>query len=85
MPTFTITVADHLMEGLAEVVATYNANNGVDLTVTAWLDLHVAELAISRQLAAEVAALQTQAERDFQAATAALKERLLKGDADEPR
>jgi hypothetical protein len=82
MPTYTIDVAEHLQPGLAELVARYNANNGTSLTVLEWLELHVAELAIADRLAAEMSALQAQAERDFQAATAALKDRLVKGDDD---
>src|SRR5438552_2444414 len=66
---------------LAIIVAEYNARNQSSLTLDAWLQLHVREMAIGRDLAAAVAALteqsQRQAEADLNAAAAAEKARLL--------
>ena len=81
MAIHTIDLNDECERRLAVLVAEYNARNQSSLTLGAWLQLHVREMAIGRDLAASVAALteqsQRQAEADLNAAAAAEKARLL--------
>ena len=77
----TIDLSDECERRLAVLLAEYNARNQTSLTLDAWLQLHVREIAIGRDLAASVAVLteqsQRQAEADLNAAAAAEKARLL--------
>ena len=81
MAMHTIDLNAECERRLAILVAEYNARNQSSLTLDAWLQLHIRELAIGRDLAASVAALteqsQRQAEADLNAAAAAEKARLL--------
>jgi len=81
-------MANHTLDLLAErdrrlpnTLADSNARNPISHTLDAWLQPHVREMAIGRDLAASVAALteqsQRQAEADLNAAAAAEKARLL--------
>jgi hypothetical protein len=81
MARHTIDLNDECERRLAVLLAEYNARNQTSLTLDAWLQLHVREIAIGRDLAATVAVLteqsQRQAETDLNAAAAAEKARLL--------
>ena len=81
MASHTIDLNAECERRLAVLVAEYNARNQTVLTLDAWLQLHIRELAIGRDLAASVAALteqsQRQAEADLNAAASAEKARLL--------
>src|SRR5213592_827428 len=77
MANHTIDLSAERERRLAIIVAEYNARNQSSLTLDAWLQLHVREMAIGRDLAASVATLteqsQRQAEADLNAAAAAEK------------
>ncbi len=81
MARHTIDLSDECERRLAVIVAEYNSRNQTSLTLETWLQLHIREVAIGRDLAASVAALteqsQRQAEADLNAAAAAEKARLL--------
>ena len=79
--THTITLNDAMQARMARVVGQHNAAHATELTVTQWLNLHVNELAIAQDLAAEHETLKRQAEDDMAAAMIAVKQRLLAGDA----
>jgi hypothetical protein len=83
MPTFTIELNGRMVTRLNRIVGRYNADNGTDMTLQAWLQLHIREIAIQEDLAAEHAALTKQAEADVSAAVRAAKDRLL-SEADLP-
>jgi hypothetical protein len=65
------------------IVARYNADQGTDLSLQAWLQLHAREVAIQEDLAAEHALLTRQAEADVAAALRAARDRLLNADVSE--
>ena len=79
MPTYLISIPQHLDGGLSFTVSLYNRTHGVSLSTDQWLTQHVEEIAISHDLAAETEKLRAQHEKDFEAAVAALKERLIAG------
>jgi hypothetical protein len=83
MPAFTIELNGHMVTRLNRIVGRYNADNGTGMTLQAWLQLHIREIAIQEDLAAEHAALTKQAEADVAAAVRAAKDRLL-SEADMP-
>jgi hypothetical protein len=68
MPDFTIHVTDKQLPKLQAVVNECNGNSGTTLTVQEWLDLHVKEVCIQRDLAASVQAAHEQTQKDAQAA-----------------
>jgi len=80
MPQFTIAIAEHLIPGLQTVVERYNKDTGSDLSVTAWITLHVQELAVAEQLVAEQTRLQQQSQTDLVAALTAVRDRLIAGE-----
>jgi hypothetical protein len=68
MPTkVTLTISDKALPELNKIVAETNLNQGTALTVAEWLQIHVDELAISRDLAVAVDQLRRQQETDAQA------------------
>jgi hypothetical protein len=73
---YNIAIPDHLVGGLNRLVARYNADTGRDHSVSEWLRLHVLELAMQDELAAERERLALQAQRDVNAALIALRDRL---------
>ena len=77
MPSYIISIPEHIDGGLHFTVSLYNRTHGVSLSTDAWLSQHVQEIAISHDLAAETEKLRAQIEKDFEAAVAAVKERLL--------
>jgi hypothetical protein len=79
MAEYKITVPDHLVSGLNRLVAGYNADVGRDYSVAEWLRLHVLELAMQDELAAERERLTLQAQRDVNAGLEALRDRLGRG------
>ena len=79
--THTITLTDAMQSRMARVVGQHNAAHSTELTVTDWLNLHIRELAISQDLAAEHKAIKEQAEADVTDAMIAVKQRLLAEDA----
>lgn len=79
MPKYTITISDKHAAALAAVVQRYNDNTGQTFTVLEWLTLHVREIAVQDELAAEAALLQKQAEEGLEAALASVRTRLLEG------
>jgi hypothetical protein len=79
---YTITIPDKLVPGLNKIVGRYNAEQGTDLSVAGWLQLHALEIAVGDQLAAEQQRLARQAEADVQAAVVALRDRLTAADSE---
>ena len=77
MPTITLDISDDAKQRLDLVVADYNATNGASLTFDDWLDLHLREMAVQRELATKVEQLKRQTEDDLAAAVNAEKDRLL--------
>lgn len=77
MPQLTIDISDAAQARLDLVVSDYNVANGTDLDLAAYLDLHLRELAVQRELAAKVEQLKRQTEDDLHAAIEAEKQRLL--------
>ncbi len=79
MAVYTIEIPDQLVAPLKTVVERHNANNGVALTVEDYLTLHVKEIAIADDLAAELRALTEKSQKDLQAAGEAARDLLLTG------
>ena len=77
MPTFTLALTDAAVARLQPLVARYNADFGVDLSLQDWITLHLQEIAIGPDLAAKLDQLRQQSEADLTAAVAAEKARLL--------
>ncbi len=80
MPKYTQNVPARLVPGLRRIVGAYNAENGAELTVSEFLQLHVLELAVQQELVAEQQRLTEQAQRDLLAGVAALRDRLIAAD-----
>ncbi len=80
MAKYTQNVPARLVPGLRRIVGQYNADNGSELTVVEWLQLHVLEIAVQDELAAEHKRLTEQAGRDVSAAVVALRDRLVAND-----
>lgn len=76
----TIDLNDAMHARMARIVGQHNAAHGTELTVTQWLNLHIRELAIGQDLAAEHNAIKEQAEADIADAMIAVKQRLLAED-----
>jgi len=76
MATFEIAIPDRLVGGLNKLVGRYNAENGTDWDAARWLREHVLELSMQDELQAEADRLKANAQRDLQAALAALRDRL---------
>ena len=83
MPDFTITIPDKALPALQHQVDLYNGNNGTQLSLRDWLELHALELALQDQFAAAIdtikAQTEAQAQADFDAAIKAERERLITG------
>lgn len=79
MAKYTQDVPATLVGGLRRVVGRYNADNGAELTVVEWLQLHVLEIAVQDELAAEHKRLTEQAQKDVAAGVTALRNRLTAG------
>jgi hypothetical protein len=77
MPRFTLDISEPALAGLQALVARYNADNGVALSVQDWLLLHLKELAVQDQLLESARTLREQADRDADAAFKAERQRLL--------
>ena len=77
MPTFTLALTDPAVARLQPLVARYNADLGVDLSLQDWITLHLQEIAIGPELAAKLDQLRQQSEADLTAAVIAEKARLL--------
>jgi|FLYL01.1.fsa_nt_gi hypothetical protein len=73
----TITISDSLEARLKPLVARYNADTKADLTVAEWVDLHLHELAVQDDLAAELPNLQQQREKAWAEEVAGLRGRLI--------
>lgn len=83
---YSIEIHDDAVPSLLQIVGDYNLAQGTvalaagrtfaPLTIAEWIDLHIREVAAGPDLAAGIAALQEQAERDVNAAAAALSSRL---------
>lgn len=80
MAKYAQSVPVRLVPGLRKVVGQYNADNGTELTVGEWLQLHVLEIAVQDELVAEQKRLTEQAQRDVSAAVIALRDRLTAPD-----
>ena len=76
MAKYTQNVPARLLGGLRKVVGRYNADNGTELTVAEFLQLHVLEIAVQDELQAEQQRLTEQAQRDVAAGLTALRDRL---------
>ena len=79
MAKYTQNVPARLIGGLRKVVGRYNADNGAELTVAEWLQLHVLEIAVQDELQAEHKRLTEQAQSDVAAGLLALRDRLTAG------
>jgi hypothetical protein len=79
MAKYTQNVPARLIGGLRKIVGRYNADNGAELTVAEWLQLHVLEIAVQDELAAEHKRLTEQAQADVTAGVLALRDRLTAG------
>ncbi len=66
MPKFTISLTQATVDKLQTHVQRTNENAGTTLTLQQWMTLNLQELAIAEQLAATVAAIQEQQQRDAQ-------------------
>lgn len=77
MPRITIDVSDGARQRLDLVVADYNATNGTSLAFDEWLELHLRELAVQREMVARIDQLRKQTEDDLHTAIEAEKQRLL--------
>ncbi len=81
MPKFTVTLTTKHLSRLQKVVDTYNANSGQTLTVGAWILLHLKDVVITEDLAANSRAIteahQRDAEAGLSAAVTAERDRLL--------
>ena len=81
MPDFTIAIPDKALPALQRTVDLYNGNNGAQLSLRDWLELHALELALQEQFAAAIDTLkaqtEAQAQADFDAAIKAERQRLL--------
>lgn len=64
MASFTLQIPDTAVPKIQAVVDTFNANNGLALTVRDWLILHIKEIAIQAELAESAEQIQKQAELD---------------------
>jgi hypothetical protein len=76
MAKYTQNVPARLIGGLRRVVGRYNADQGAELTVAEWLQLHVLEIAVQDELGAEQQRLTEQAQKDVAAGVLALRDRL---------
>lgn len=76
MAKYTQNVPARLVGGIRKIVGRYNADNGTELTVAAWLQLHVLELAVQDELIAAQQQLAEQAQKDVAAGMLALRDRL---------
>jgi hypothetical protein len=77
MPEFRITLSDAAVARLQVILAEYNVLHGTDLTLPAWVTLHLRELAVRRELTQAGETVQQQAQADAAAALAAEKDRLM--------
>ncbi len=68
MPKFTIDINARTLARLQAEVDRTNANQGTQLTVQAWIVLHLQEIAIAPDLAAAIDQLRKRHEADAQAA-----------------
>ena len=77
MPRFTIDLTDAAVERLQAVVTRYRENTGQDLTLQAFIHLHLREIATADDLAAQAQELRRQSENALQLAIVATRQRLL--------
>jgi len=85
MPDYTISLTGEQAARLQEIVTEYNHQAKTLLDVAAFLQQHVQEIAIQRDLQDAHNALLKQAEADVAAGVAAVKTRLLQGDKPKPK
>lgn len=83
MPTFELTISDAALEKLQVVVARYNENTGLNLTVKQWAIRHLKEVAIGQELGAAVQEMEKERDEAYQAAVKARFEELLGALGDE--
>ena len=77
MPKFTFDLPSGAVARLQPIVARYNLDYGTDLSLQAWLLLHIKEIAVQHELAAAHQAHEQQAQQDLEAALRAERQRLL--------
>lgn len=77
MPEIPIALSDAAYAGLQIVVTRWNAANDGQLTVEAWVDLHLRELAVQDQIVRASEQLQQQAQELAAASARAERERLV--------
>ncbi len=77
MPQFTITLSPQAVTRLARLVDIYNQNTGQNLTIAAWVTLHLKEIAIQEDVAAVLPVLQKQKQDELALALQAERDRLL--------
>lgn len=77
MPDVTLTISPALATRLATIVQEHNDRTSTSLTIAQWIILHLREVAIAEQLAADGETIQRQSQRDFQAALQAKKNQLM--------
>jgi hypothetical protein len=77
MPELRIALSDGAVARLQVLLAEYNVRNGTDLSLPAWVTLHLRELAVRRELTQAGETIEQQSRADVAAALAAEKERLM--------
>jgi hypothetical protein len=77
MPEFRIILSDAAVARLQVILAEYNVLHGTDLALSAWVTLHLRELAVRRELTQAGETIEQQSRSDVAAALAAEKERLM--------
>lgn len=75
MPNFTITLSPQAVARLQAIVQRYNEQTGQNLTALQFLHLHIKELLVADDLAAEAQALEKQAQQGLQDAIRAARQR----------
>lgn len=74
---FTISLPAKAVGRLQALAQQYNQNTGQNLTAAQWLELHVKELLVAEELAAEAQRLEREAQEKLQADVQAARQRLI--------
>jgi hypothetical protein len=77
MPEFRITLSDAAVARLQVILAEYNVRHATDLSLPAWVTLHLRELAVRRDLTQAGETIEQQSRADAAAALSAEKDRLM--------
>jgi hypothetical protein len=77
MPDITITLGNPASVKLVALVQRHNQQHGTTFTPSEWLHLHVRELLIQEDLAAEMGVIERQTQQDMAVRVLAKKQELL--------